>query len=291
MAECKKSLGAFTASLRRLGARAIVAVATLCAVIAGLFLGDNNAPRAQARPPVPQSPEGSQKFPDCGDVGSPDELWNDVKDASPTKFEKNKVVVWPGNDQSRGYAIHDGVQGGGEYNWLLLATSRQKGIECPTLLQDDAPEYFLDAYNEHAKWLPKDTDWALGIESADHRSRDQLHIHISRLTAEARKDIDREWKQIASDESKWKDSVITVQGRKFRAWNSSTLNHNLFAHLNREIVTPLKNDKVEMWNQTMLVTSCAPNTCSGFIVLNSDKVSPNTKPSGADNIEFLLAKA
>ena len=127
---------------------------------------------------------------------------------------------------------------------------------------------------------------ALGIESADNRSRDQLHIHISRLIPDARKDIDKQWKAIATDESKWKDSVITVLGKKFRAWNVATLNHNLFKHLNDDIVTPFK---VQMRNQTMLVTGCAPNTCNGLIVLNSDKVSPNTNP-GANNIEFLLDK-
>ena len=63
---------------------------------------------------------------------------------------------------------------------------------------------------------PNGTDWALGIESADNRSRDQLHIHISRLIPDARKDIDKQWKAIATDESKWKDSVITVLGKKFR---------------------------------------------------------------------------
>ena len=261
-------------------------VATICAVLAGLALVGHGAALADARPPAPQWPSGPTPFPACGDPNSPDGLWNDVKDATPAKPGSNRVVVWPNNDRSRGYAIHNGAQGGAKYNWLLLATVRQQGIECSTLLQSGAPEYFLDAYNEHANWLPNGTDWALGIESADNRSRDQLHIHISRLIPDARKDIDKQWKAIATDESKWKDSVITVLGKKFRAWNVATLNHNLFKHLNDDIVTPVK---LQMRNQTMLVTGCAPNTCNGLIVLNSDKVSPNTNP-GANNIEFLLDK-
>lgn len=274
---------------RRLGRslRAVAGVSASCAVVAGLLLSGHGAAPAGAWPPAPKDPSAVGPFPACGDVNSPDALWQDVKEAKPAKPGNNRAVVWPGGtDQSRGYAIHNGAQHGAEYNWLLLATGRQKGIECPTLLQADAPEYFRDAYNEHANYLPKGTDWALGIESADNRSRDQLHIHISRLQQGARADIDSQWKAIATDEAKWRDSVITVLGKKFRAWNVSTLNHNLFEHLNNDIVAPFK---VEMRDQTMLVTECAPKTCSGLIVLNSDKVSPNTNP-GANNIEFLLNK-
>ena len=166
--------------------------------------------------------------------------------------------------------------------WPLSAS---RASECSTLLQSGAPEYFLDAYNEHANWLPNGTDWALGIESADNRSRDQLHIHISRLIPDARKDIDKRWKAIATDESKWKDSVITVLGKKFRAWNVATLNHNLFKHLNDDIVTPFK---VQMRNQTMLVTGCAPTRATADRPQQRQGRS-NTNP-GANNIEFLLDK-
>lgn len=267
--------------------RASALVLLISAVLSGLLLWGSQVPRAGAVPAVPQAPSGTNPLPPCGDPNSTDELWNDVKNASPSAPGNNKLVVFPGGtDQSRGFAIHDGARGGAQYNWLLLATGRQEGIECPTLLQSDAPEYFLDAYNQRS-FLPKGTDWALGIESADNRSKDQLHIHISRLQQAARTDIDNQWRNIATEESKWKDSVITVMGKKFRAWNVGSLEHNLFAHLNNDIVTPFK---VQMRNQTMLVTECAPKTCTGLIVLNSDKVSPNTNP-GADNIEFLLNKA
>ena len=65
------------------------------------------------------------------------------------------MVVWPNNDQSRGYAIHNGAQGGAKYNWLLLSTVRQQGIECSTLLQSGAPEYFLDAYKRACQLAPE----------------------------------------------------------------------------------------------------------------------------------------
>ncbi|MGH3598566.1 MAG: hypothetical protein ACRDUT_21780 [Mycobacterium sp.] len=44
-----------------------------------------------------------------------------------------------------------------------------------------------------------------------------------------------------------------------------------------------------MANETLLVTKNKKG--SGVIVLCSDKVSPDTKPSGVNNIDLLLNKA
>ena len=87
------------------------------------------------------------------------------------------------------------------------------------------------------------------------------------------------------DESKWKDSVITVLGEVPRLERRYAESQPVKASERRHRYAV----QVQMRNQTMLVTGCAPNTCSGMIVLNSDKVSPNTNP-GANNIEFLLDK-
>ena len=166
--------------------------------------------------------------------------------------------------------------------WPLSAT---QGIECSTLLQSGAPEYFLDAYNEHANWLPNGTDWALGIESADNRSRDQLHIHISRLIPDARKDID---KQVEGDRHRRKQ----VEGQRDHGAGQEVPCVERRHPESQPVQASERRHRytVQGADGTKPCSSPdAPNTCNGFIVLNSDKVGPNTNP-GANNIEFLLDK-
>jgi hypothetical protein len=60
--------------------------------------------------------------------------------------------------------------------------------------------------------------------------------------------------------------------------------------LNKDIVTPRQQQKVNvaMGDETLLVT--ANNTGKRLIILNTDEKSPDTQP-GADNLEFMLNKA
>jgi len=265
------------------------ALFTSCALVAGGVLAGWAAPVAIGNPAT----AAGWPSPACdGKSTKPMDLWDDVKDATPQKPGNNEKVVFPGgaNDREHGYAIHFGAEPKqSATNHLLLAAIREQGIECPNLLDSAAAEYFHDAFTEKGV-LPKGTDWALGIESADNRSRDQLHIHISKLKGGARTDIDNAAKSIPTKESDWRNAIITVQGKKFRAWHAPDLDHNLFILLNDQIVTPLQGKKVKvgMADETLLVTASTKG--SGVVVLSSDEVSPDTKPAGANNIEFLLDK-
>jgi CDP-diacylglycerol pyrophosphatase len=165
-------------------------------------------------------------------------------------------------------------------------------------LDSGVPNYFKDSF-ENISLLPQGTDWALGIESADRRGRDQFHIHVSRLTTEARTGINNQMNAVPEDESKWSTTTIKLtdpaapkgqQDIKFRAWNAPNLDPNLFILLNKDIVKARQQQKVNvaMGDETLLVT--ADNTGKRFIILNSDKESPDTNP-GASNLEFLLNKA
>ena len=221
----------------------------------------------------------------CGKLNDNIDLWNDVKEATPAKPGNNKEVVWPGNNKDQGYAIHDGAAAQhSAFNLLLIPTLREKGIECPNLLDEgSAPNYFQYTLEAATKYIQAGPNWALGIESANNRSRNQLHIHVSRLTGGARQDIENQSQKIADKESDWQNHEIVVQGKHFRAWNAPDLNHNLFLVLDNQVVQP---KKVAMGDETLLVT--ANTKGKGVIVLNGDQVSV-TNP-GADNIEFLLNK-
>lgn len=224
----------------------------------------------------------------CGNKDDADPLWLDVRDSTPALPEPNREVVWPNNQRELGYAMHNGVKGGAPFNFLFIPTVRISGIECPRLLESSTPEYMYLAYQMAQRYLPQGTDWALGIESSNPGSRtyNQMHIHVSRLSDAARKDIDKSFKanKIGKNQGKWLDSVIKVDGKNFRAWNADVMTHSFFGNLNEHIVQKLPG--VSMGDETMLITQNKQG--AGYIVLSSDKKS--TLNPGASNIEMLLNK-
>jgi CDP-diacylglycerol pyrophosphatase len=295
--------------------RVLKALVPFCALVTVSLLGASleaacapKAPQAtqseapqttQAKAPQSTQAKAPQALawpqPDCGSPTDDISFWNDVKSATPANpGQKLKKVVFPNNDRNLGYAIHKAT----DYNYLLIPTIRESGIECPNLLDSGAPNYFQFAF-ENISLLPQGTDWALGIESAQRRGRNQFHIHVSRLTAEARTELNNQTNSISEDESKWSTTTITItnaaqqtgqQQIKFRAWSAPNVEENLFVLLNKDIVMPRQHQKVNvaMGDETLLVVP--DNTGKRLIILNSDEKSPDTQP-GADNIEFLLNKA
>ena len=206
------------------------AILACCALVFSSLL---TGPRAVSLPLLPQDPAATSN--NCGSDKDTDPLWVDVdpaKGIKPGNPGPNKEVVWPGGDSKVGYAIHDGVKGGAPLNWLFVPTRRIKGIECKDYLwgQND-PKYFNDAYGK-LNYIGGGSpgDWALGIESANSRSYEQMHIHMTRLQKEARDNIDTAVtsKLVATSESDWINKTITVMGNTFRAWNPSNLDHQFF---------------------------------------------------------------
>jgi CDP-diacylglycerol pyrophosphatase len=258
------------------------AILACCALVLSSVL---TGPCAVALPLLPKDPVSGSN---CGLDGDSVELWVDVNPAKgikPGSPGTNKEVDWPGGNSNLGYAIHDGVKGGAPYNWLFVPTRRIKGIECNLIWGQSDPKYFNDAYGK-LNYIGGGNpgDWALGIESANDRSYDQMHIHMTRLQTEARRNIDTAVtsKLVATTETDWLNKTITVMGNTFRAWNPSNMDHQFFYDLNQNIVTKLQSGW--MGNETMLIV--ANHQGSGFIVLNSDKGLKN----GVDNIEKFLYK-
>jgi CDP-diacylglycerol pyrophosphatase len=252
--------------------RCVAASAFALGLVVGLVTGP--AGTGWADTPVP-----------CGAQDDKDFLWTTVKDATPQAAGDNVKVVWPNNLKAQGYAIKNGQKGGHIRDFLLVPTVRLKGIECPDLLYGTAPEYFLDAYNELPKLpsalFPKDTDWALSIESVVSRKRQQLHIHLTGLATQARRDIDAALAQklVARDEAKWSSSTFPVMGHAFRGWNTDKMTHSFFTNLNNNVVKKIQN--IGMGDQTMLITT---DGHKGFIVLDSDHLSTEYVPTKGPKI-------
>ncbi|MEV0673362.1 CDP-diacylglycerol diphosphatase [Mycobacterium sp. NPDC050441] len=255
---------------------------------------------------APTAGAQAAEFGPCGNVNDKVDLWKDVRYATPAHKDGAIDVVFPGGDKSRGYAVRQGHHPAQLTDLLVIPTARETGIECDNLLGSDAPHYFKDAHG-YVGTLPlgnqgQAPDWALGINSADNRGQNQLHIHITLLDPTARADIDQAVKnhKVTKDVKGWKDSVIGVRGhtevsqiekspRGYRAWNTDNIDQNFFSALNTQVVAPLKKAgaDVGMNNETLLITK--NHEGPGFIVLASDEKS-GLAPFGVNNIERLLDK-
>ncbi|QRY45743.1 CDP-diacylglycerol diphosphatase [Mycolicibacterium boenickei] len=271
--------------------------ALIAAAVAVPAIGIAVAPTAGAQ---------AADFGPCGHVHDNVDLWKDVRYATPKHKDGAIDVVFPGGDKSRGYAVRQGHKPAQLTDLLVIPTARETGIECDNLTDATAPRYFKDAF-EQVSILPPGNqgqapDWALGINSADNRGQDQLHIHVTLLDPTARADIDQAVKnhKVTKDEKAWKTSMIGVRGHTqagpieksahgYRAWNTDNIDQNFFAALNTQIVAPLKKAgaDVGMGNETLLITK--NHQGPGFIVLASDEKS-GIAPVGVNNIERLLDK-
>lgn len=257
--------------------------------------------------PMAHAETSTQAFGPCSN-GQDDHIWDGVRPPegkhaghTPQNPNGNFEVQWPGNDSTRGWAVHPGKDMTNTRDLLVVPTVRETGIECDDLLHSDAPHYFKHAYDS-IHFLTGGPDWALGINSADSRRLNQLHIHLTHLYGPANNDIAQAVKagKVSSDEHKWVDQVIEVTGHKddkfiksddrqhqYRAWITDNVDVNFFKKLEDDIVTPLKKQgkSAAMAHETLLITRNPAG--KGFVVLESDTTSGI---HGAANIEGILDK-
>jgi CDP-diacylglycerol pyrophosphatase len=256
-------------AVKRLGAAAMATGCLFAIGAAPTAAADNSWPPTQ-----------------CGTDADGGYIWNRMKNALPTTVPDamgDRIVVWPHDDQTQGYAVHNGSSGN-EHPWnlLLVPTVRVNGIECPNLTASNTPQFFKDAAS-HVDQLPDgNADWALTINSRFARGENQLHIHMSKLFGDVRNEFNGQATKAATDPSKWYDSVISVKEFKYRAWNAPSLDYNLFAMLFDNVVKK-SGPHTGMENETLLVTRNLKGT--GFLVMSSDK---SGLMFGTDNSDWAL---
>jgi len=109
-----------------------------------------------------------------------------LHDADPAPCAQLYLADWP--HLPDGYAVLADAKGGAHF--LLIPTGRVAGIETPDILQPQAPNYFAAAWQARdriAAFLGhavRRGDVGLAMNSQQHRSQDQLHIHIECLGAQ-----------------------------------------------------------------------------------------------------------
>jgi len=184
----------------------------------------------------------------------------------------------------------------GEQGFLLVATDRIKGIECPDLVSGAfaGNNYWQVALDRSVYWF-RGPAWGtvgLGVNAAHHRSHEQLHIHMSAVRPGVKAALDkaRQAGTIAKDLRSWPTLLTTVTGRdssgnpqprSYRVVHVDSFKSlNLFKALYDNVVTVTRGE--EMGDQTMIVIEAGAGPTDGFYVLNSwdNLAHPSAAPQG-----------
>ncbi|MER6029190.1 CDP-diacylglycerol diphosphatase [Streptomyces sp. NPDC001851] len=181
-------------------------------------------------------------------------------------------------------------------NFLLSPTCRINGIECPFLEHADVANYWSDAW-VNAKpggAVPVRADFiGLGINSQTARQFNQLHIHMAGVVEKTQQqlhDLEAQ-KRIAISPGRWSQYLVFLTGTKgnrtYRALLLDSLNYNLFALLDKYVVSPPTT--MTMAHQTLIVVpkKAGKDYTGDFYVLNSDE----SLHDGTDTCDELLVYA
>jgi CDP-diacylglycerol pyrophosphatase len=153
----------------------------------------------------------------------PNALWRIVHDRClPNELKRGdpapcaKVDLEGGVE--RGYAVLKDIRGATQF--LLIPTARVVGIESPSLLAPDAPNYFAAAWRARSfvekalgRALPRDAI-GLAINSTRARSQNQLHIHIDCIRADVRQTLRAERATIGA---RWTPLGAPLGGNRYQA--------------------------------------------------------------------------
>ncbi|HEY0209470.1 CDP-diacylglycerol diphosphatase [Acerihabitans sp.] len=130
-------------------------------------------------------------------AGNPDALWQIVsRKCLPGQQRTGQPAPCSEVNLAAGYVILKDLNGPLQY--LLMPTEKMTGMESPPLLKPQTPNFFADAWRarhflaeKHGAPIP-DSALSLAINSRSGRTQNQLHIHISCLRPDVRRQLDGE---------------------------------------------------------------------------------------------------
>jgi CDP-diacylglycerol pyrophosphatase len=173
-----------------------------------------------------------------------------------------------------GYAVLADAKGGAHF--LLIPTTTIAGIESPDVLNPQAPNYFAAAWQARdriaavlAHEVPRDAV-GLAVNSREHRSQDQLHIHIECLGREVHRAL-----QAAAEHLSDHWSAVDVARRQYqgmRVVGEDLWEANPFALLSER----LPGAREDMGAYTLMVAGMQFKDGPGFILLTGKNV-PGTE--------------
>lgn len=230
---------------------------------AGPLAGHNPAAAAQ---PLPVAPNPVL----CGSDSDPDPLWQRARAChlhtqSCPQTEPDYVVL----------------AGTNTHNFLLVPTVRRKGIECPSICDANAPNYWAAARRlagvlPTVVTPPSGSVVGYGINSADPGARQfqQLHIHMAAVRRESLNDLVTHDSDATRTVGNWSRTNVSVRG--YSATQMMIIPHvyrvlirrdfsnvNLFALLRNMV------GQTEMGHQTLIVVPRPQNLGGGYYIVNS----------------------
>jgi CDP-diacylglycerol pyrophosphatase len=134
-------------------------------------------------------------LPPAKPTANPDALWSIIqRDCADDGAPRGSCLAVSADAHRRDVLLKDSH---GHFQFLVLPLDRVSGIESPTLLRADAPNYFAAAWaarshTERALGRPLPRDVAsLALNSPHGRSQHQLHIHVDCLRADVMTQLHR----------------------------------------------------------------------------------------------------
>ena len=201
------------------------------------------------------------------EAADPDALWKIVGgQCVPEARASGRPGQCTSVNLSEHYAILKDIFGSTQH--LLIPTERVAGIESPSILETDAPDYWADGWSSRKvveaslKQPLAANQFGLEINSKFRRSQQQLHIHMDCMRPEVI-DALAAYRHDRPDQWRWE----TLGGARYRIMRVTSLTQldDPF-----RIVARDHPDPQAMATQTILVTGAGPSTDQdGWLVLNS----------------------
>ncbi|MGH6838043.1 MAG: CDP-diacylglycerol diphosphatase [Methylocella sp.] len=219
------------------------------------------------------------------------ELWAVVHDLCLPAYESIGVAfpcaeVNIANGLDRGFVVLQTPSSA--MHVIVVPTTRIFGIESPTLLSENAPNYWEAAWDARrfveegtGRRLPRDKI-VMAINSAGSRSQDQLHIHVACVAPAVADFLRRHQAQIYGA---WSSLRSPLLGHRIAAMKIET---NSLAHVDpfKLLARGLPSGKFSMGSQTLAVIGATfGDGRTGFYLLTNDS---HASPRNILSAEALL---
>lgn len=202
-----------------------------------------------------------------------------------------------------GFAVVPNPQSRSEV--LLVPTRRISGIESPSLLRLDSPNYWVFAWRarrfveERAQRTIPRNELGLAINSVVGRSQNQLHIHVNCVRADVRAMLTRYRRSIAS---RWSRRSLIIAGHPYRVM--PLVGAELTVDPFKIIAQDIPGARDQMGQQSIAVLGAvlsrnkpgfyllagqvdSPHGDAGYAEELLDPSCPGTSPSSAGNARAL----
>jgi CDP-diacylglycerol pyrophosphatase len=204
----------------------------------------------------------------------PDALWNIVHGkCAPNQTATGQPAPCVAVDLAGGYAVLKDQRG--KTQVLVIPTAKITGIESPTLLATDTPNFWRDAWAARrfvegyaGAPIPRD-DLALAVNSIDGRSQNQLHIHVDCIAPAVRETLAAALPDIGS---RWSPLAVDLAGHRYEAMRLS--GDDLTEDPFKLLAAGEAAARADMGLETLVVAGVRfPGGAPGFVLL-ADHANP-----------------